>query len=127
MSIWRDSRHRSEMDADARYAAARDAGRRLDGVLAAAIAEGKGARPMSLMGKMAALTESAQDFNRETGEKLDALATRIPALAEKRDAALAKHHAYYNGLEKGIDDSAAVIDRLSNGPLGGDSESSQGG
>lgn len=79
---------------------------------------------MSLMGKLDALTESATDFNKSTGDKLDLLAKRIPALVTKRDEALRKHHAYYDGIEKGIDQSTQVIERLSNIPLGEDSESS---
>lgn len=75
-------------------------------------------KPMSLLGKMNALTESAADFNTKTGAALDELQARLPVLAKKRDDALVKHHSYYDGLEKSFDDTAAVIDKLSNGPLG---------
>lgn len=77
---------------------------------------------MSLLGKMNALTEAASDFNSQTIAKLDELQARLPTLAAKRDAALAKHHSYYDGIEKGMDESTVVIDRLSNGPLDGSSE-----
>lgn len=79
-------------------------------------------RRMSLLGKMNALTEAATDFHTQTGAKLDELQARLPTLAAKRDQALAKHHSYYDGIEKGMDESTVVIDRLSNGPLDGSSE-----
>lgn len=78
-------------------------------------------KSMSLLGKMNALTESAQDFNTQTGAKLDELQARLKPLAVKRDAALAKHHSYYDGIERGLDESTVVIDKLSNGPLDGGS------
>jgi hypothetical protein len=74
-------------------------------------------RRMSLLGKMQALTESAQDFNKETEAVLDGIAEKIVSARAKRDAAKEKHHGYYDGIVKGIEDSVVVIDRLSNGPL----------
>jgi hypothetical protein len=96
----------------------------LDRFLVAAIAANKQVdRRMSLVGKMAALTESAQAFNRDTEKVLDDIAAKIQTALKKRDEAEARHHAYYDGVIKGIDDSVAVIDRLSNGPLDGSSAS----
>lgn len=79
-------------------------------------------RRMSLMGKMKALTESAEQFNSETESVLDEIAEKITSAKVKRTAAAAKHHTYYDGLTKAIEDSVVVIDRLSNGPLSGDGE-----
>lgn len=75
-------------------------------------------RRMSLMGKMAALTERAQDFHRKTEDVLDEIAAKITRAETKRDDAAEKHHGFYDGIIKGVDDSVAVIDRLSNAPLG---------
>ena len=132
MALWRDTRHPVERAADERYAAARAGG---DGITAAVadaadritavrvvtqmVKEGK---RMSLLGKMKALTESAQDFNKETETVLDGIADKIAAAKVKRTAAAEKHHGYYDGLIKGIEDSVVVIDRLSNGPLDSDGE-----
>jgi hypothetical protein len=79
--------------------------------------------PMSLLGKLNALTERAQDFTKATGDSLDALSEKIVAAERKRETAMQKHHAYYDAIGKGIDESVAVIDRLSNGPLDGSSSS----
>src|SRR5258707_3888219 len=89
-----------------------------DGVVAARVVtklkrEGK----LSLLGKMKALTESAEDFNKSTAEVLDGIALKIATAKEKRDTAAEKHHGYYDGIIKGVDDPGVVIDRLSNGPL----------
>lgn len=80
-------------------------------------------KPMSLLGKMNALTERAQDFTKDTETALDSLAAKIGESEKKRETALAKHHAYYDAIGKGIDESVVVIDRLSNGPLDGGSGS----
>lgn len=79
-------------------------------------------KTMSLLGKMAHLTESAQDFHKQTEVVLDGIAEKIETATRKRDEATAKHHAYYDTIIKGVDDSVAVIDRLSNGPLHSDGE-----
>jgi hypothetical protein len=74
---------------------------------------------LSLSGKMAALTERAQDFHHKTEAVLDGIGEKITAAEAKRDAAKEKHHAYYDGIIAGVDESVSVIDRLSNGaPLG---------
>jgi hypothetical protein len=124
---WRDSRHRVEVEADLRYAAARHrrvlgVSRKLDAVLVEGIKEG---RRMSLKGKMAALTESAADFTKETHATLDGISSKIAVAREKRDAAALKHHGYYDGIISGIEESVEAIDRLSNVPLGGDDEMSR--
>lgn len=75
-------------------------------------------RRMSLTGKMAALTERAQDFHKKTETVLDGISEKIGKAEAKRDAAAEKHHGYYDGIIKGISESEAVIDRLSNVPLG---------
>ncbi|MHB8272825.1 hypothetical protein [Bradyrhizobium sp.] len=80
-------------------------------------------RRMSLAGKMAALTERATKFNTDTEAVLDGIAAKVSAAETKRDAAKDKHHAYYDTIIKGVDDSVAVIDRLSNGPLPEDGKS----
>ncbi len=72
---------------------------------------------LSLTGKMAALTERAQDFHKKTESVLDSIGEKITKAEAKRDIAADKHHAYYDGIIAGVDDSLAVIDRLSNGPL----------
>lgn len=72
---------------------------------------------MSLAGKMAALTERATKFNTDTETALDRIADKVTKAEAKRDAAEEKHHAYYDGIVAGIDESVKVIDRLSNGPL----------
>lgn len=69
---------------------------------------------------MAALTESAQDFSTSTEAVLDGIAEKIALAKTKRDAAADKHHGFYDGIIKGVDESVAVIDRLSNGPLSED-------
>ena len=99
----------------------RKASRKLDKSLTAAIKEGK---QMSLIGKMAALTESASDFNTSTGKVLDGISEKIAVATKKRDEAVLKHHAYYDNITKGIDESVAVIERLSNVPLDSGSDSS---
>lgn len=123
MSAYRDLRHPVETAADARYAALRRTVVKLDAVLAAGVREG---RRMSLKGKMAALTERAQDFTKTTEAGLDALSEKITLAESKREAALEKHHGYYDGIVAGIEESVAVIDRLSNVPLSGDGENSEG-
>lgn len=75
---------------------------------------------MSLLGKLQHLTESAQDFHKETEQALDGIAAKIEAGKQKRDEATAKHHAYYDAIIGAVDESTQVIDRLSNGPLHGD-------
>lgn len=110
-----DSRTRTEIEADAQYRRLREASGRLDASLAGAIREGK---RMSLLGKMAALTERASDFNTSTESVLDGISAKIEAAVKKRDEAAAKHHGYYDTIIKGVDESVAVIDRLSNVPLG---------
>jgi hypothetical protein len=72
---------------------------------------------LSLTGKMAALTERAQDFHKKTETVLDGIAEKISKAESKRDVAAGKHHSYYDGIIAGVDESVAVIDRLSNGPL----------
>ncbi len=78
------------------------------------IKEGK---RMSLMGKLAHLTDDAQAFHKETEDDLDGVAAKIALGREKRKVAVAKHHAYYDTIIAGVDESTKVIDRLSNGPL----------
>jgi hypothetical protein len=72
---------------------------------------------LSLLGKMKALTESAEEFNKGTEDVLDGIAAKITTAKTKRDAAAEKHHGYYDGIIKGVEESVTVIDRLSNGPL----------
>lgn len=74
-------------------------------------------RDMSLLGKMAHLTESAQDFTRETEAVLDGIAEKIKVAKQKRDIAKDRHHGYYDAIITGVDESVQVIDRLSNSPL----------
>lgn len=122
---WRKQHPSIQREIDLRVAAARtertiEASKKLDAVLEAGIKEG---RRMSLLGKMKALTESAEDFTKETGDVLDGIATKIATARTKRDAAAEKHHLYYDGIIQGVDDSVTVIDRLSNLPLGDDGKS----
>jgi hypothetical protein len=80
----------------------------------------KEGRRMSLLGKMKHLTESAQAFNTMTESALDGIQAKINASNAKRDEAVAKHHAYYDEVNKGVDETVAVIDQLTNGvPNGG--------
>lgn len=79
-------------------------------------------KKLSLSGKLAALTESAQDFHKGTEAVLDGIASKIKTATLKRDIAAEKHHGFYDGIIKGVDESTAVIDRLSNGPLSEDGE-----
>lgn len=72
---------------------------------------------LSIAGKMAALTERANEFNAKTESVLDGIAEKINVAEAKRDIAAEKHHGYYDGIIAGVDDSIAAIDRLSNGPL----------
>lgn len=81
---------------------------------------------LSLAGKMAALTERASAFNSKTETVLDGISDKIAKAEAKRDTAAEKHHGYYDSIIKGVDDSVAVIDRLSNGPLSEDGETSHG-
>lgn len=78
---------------------------------------------LSLTGKMSALTESAQEFHKGTEAVLDGIAAKIALAKTKRDAAAQKHHGFYDEIIKGVEESTAVIDRLSNGPLHEDGES----
>lgn len=95
-----------------------------DRITAARVARvvGREMKTMSLLGKMAHLTESAQDFHKETEAVLDGIAEKIAVGKAKRDEAARKHHAYYDTIIAGVDESTKVIDRLSNGPLHGDGE-----
>lgn len=72
---------------------------------------------MSLLGKLAHLTDDALKFTDETGEVLDGISEKIALARQRRDVAKQKHHGYYDGIIKGVEDSVTVIDRLSNGPL----------
>lgn len=83
------------------------------------IKEGK---RMSLLGKMKHLTETAQDFHKETESALDGITAKIALGREKREQAVAKHHSYYDAIIAGVAESTEVIDRLSNGPLLTDGE-----
>ena len=78
------------------------------------IKEGK---RMSLLGKLQHLTEEAQSFNTETEQVLDGISEKIKLGRARRDIAKDKHHAYYDGIIAGVEESVTVIDRLSNGPL----------
>ena len=93
---------------------------RLDKSLTAAIKEGK---QMSILGKVAALTEQSKDFTTDTVKALDGIAEKISTAVKVRDEAVAKHHGYYDNIIKGVSDSVEAIDRLSNIPLGEGSES----
>lgn len=77
------------------------------------IREGK----LSLTGRMAALTERAQDFHKKTEGVLDEIEAKINKADTKLNVAAEKHHGYYDGIIAGVDESVAVVDRLSNGPL----------
>ena len=130
MAFWRDTRHRTEVEADDRYAQARA----VKGVTDAASIEKNAdkieayrvglveGRKMSLLGKMAHLTESATEFHKETEAVLDGISEKIALGKRKRDEAAAKHHGYYDTIIAGVDASTEVIDRLSNGPLHEDGE-----
>jgi hypothetical protein len=116
---WRDNRHQVEVENDLRIAAVRtgqtiEASKKLDAVLTAGIPEG---RQMSLRGKMKALTESAEDFTKETHATLDGIAEKIATAKIKREEAAVKHHAYYDDIIASVEESTTAIDRLSNGPL----------
>lgn len=74
-------------------------------------------RRLSIAGKMAALTERAKDFNTKTEGVLDGIAEKITKAEAKRDTAAEKHHAYYDLVIAGVDESISAIERLSNGPL----------
>lgn len=73
---------------------------------------------MSLLGKINALTERAQDFTQRTSDVFDGIAAKIAEAEKKRDAAELKHTSYYDALSQGLDDTITAIDRLSNSPLG---------
>lgn len=100
---------------------ARDAAQKLDTVCTEAVREGK--QIMSVLGKIDALTADATEFNQTTPAVLDGIAAKIAVARSKRDELAAKHHAYYDGIIKGADESIAVVDRLSNVPLGDGSAS----
>lgn len=129
---WTDTRSATEKAADEAYAAARERRTQETDVtkqIAAgadrirAYTEGiKEGKRMSLLGKMQHLTESAQDFHKQTEATLDGIAEKIVAATKKREEAAVKHHGYYDTIMQGIDESTVVIDRLSNGPLHGDGE-----
>ncbi len=72
---------------------------------------------MSLLGKLAHLTADADKFTEETVQVLDGIAEKIALARARRDIAKDKHHGYYDGIIKGVEESVTVIDRLSNGPL----------
>lgn len=78
---------------------------------------------MSLLGKMKHLTDEAQKFNDETSVAMDGISDKIAAGRTKRQAAVDKHHAYYDAIIGAVDESTKVIDRLSNGPLSEGGES----
>jgi hypothetical protein len=129
---FRDVRHAIERAADDRYAAVRE-GRVIEDDIVRAVSgaadrvrmftEGiREGRRMSLLGKMKALTESAEDFTRDTHASLDGISEKIAVARGKRDAAVNKHHNYYDTVIAGVEESVEVIDRLSNGPLSGDGE-----
>jgi|SRR5579872_5246424 len=76
-----------------------------------------GAHAMSLLGKLAHLTADAEQFTDETGKVLDGISEKIALARARRDIAKDKHHGYYDGIIKGVEESVTVIDRLSNSPL----------
>src|SRR5487761_418221 len=71
-------------------------------------------RKMSLLGKLQHLTEEAQHFHEETELTLDAISEKIAEGRRKRDQASQKHHAYYDAIISGVEESTKVIERLSN-------------
>lgn len=99
---------------------------RTDSLVIERLLRRKGFRDMSLLGKMKHLTEAAQDFHKETEAALDGIAEKIQTGRNKREEAVQKHHAYYDAIIAGVDESTSVIDRLSNGPLHDDGGSSGG-
>lgn len=72
---------------------------------------------MSILGKMQHLTEAAAEFTKETEAVLDGVMNKIEQAKKKRDAAADRHHGYYDGIIKSVDESVEAIDRLSNLPL----------
>jgi hypothetical protein len=82
-----------------------------------AIANNAKGKPLSLTGKMQALTERALDFHKKTEGVLDGISEKIVKAEHKRDIAAEKHHDYYDSIIAGVDDSIKAIERLSNVPL----------
>ncbi len=76
-----------------------------------------GAHGMSLLGKLAHLTADAEQFTQETVQVLDEITEKIALARARREVAKDKHHGYYDGIIKGVEESVTVIDRLSNVPL----------
>jgi hypothetical protein len=109
----------AEIQESRRRLGIRDLSVKLDQSLTAAIQEGK---RMSLVGKLAAISERARDFHADTERTLDEIAEKITTATAKRDEAAAKHHTYYDNVIAGVDETVSVIDRLSNVPLGEGSE-----
>src|SRR5260370_38159340 len=67
---------------------------------------------LSLTGKMAALTDRAQQFHKKTESVLDGIAEKISKAEAKRDVAADKNHSCSDGTIAGVDNTATVIIRL---------------
>jgi hypothetical protein len=103
---WRDSRHRVEVEADLRYAAARtvravEASRKLDAVLAAGISEGKRVSKLAEMADRIAAKKVAHDAKAdEWAARLDALDKREPEAFAIGDAVVVEREADLGEMEK---------------------------
>lgn len=113
MAGWRDPRHPVETAADAGYAAARTAGRKLDAALEAGIREGRRMTKLSAIGDRIAAKKAAHDKKAEEwASRLDDLDKREPAAFAFGDAAVAEREDDLSTLE-------ADLRTLSNLPLAG--------
>lgn len=74
-------------------------------------------RKLSLASKMAEIAANTKSLNEKTSNALDSIIEKQAKAASKVNEAESKHHAYYDAIISGADESIAVIDRLSNGPL----------
>lgn len=80
---------------------------------------------MSQLGRLEALTARQNDLSKKTDEVLDGIEEKVNKYETKLNVAEGKHHAHYDKLIEGMEQSIVVIDRLSNGPLPDDGGNSQ--
>jgi len=105
---WQDSRHRVEVEADLRYAAARqarvlEASRKLDAVLASGIKEGKRMSRLGSIAERIAAKKLAHDSKAdEWAQRLDALDRREPEAFAIGDAVIEERETDLADMEKNM-------------------------
>jgi hypothetical protein len=118
--VWRDTRTRTEIEADRRYAAFRAVSGHLDAVLQRNIREG---RPVS---KLAAMADRIASKKAAHDRKADEWAARLDALEKQEPLAFAAGDAVIAEREADVAQMEATMRSLSNLPLADFTPSSEG-